>query len=224
MSRSTSSETIHRILIKPLEKGARPDVHGREPRNIRLQGKPEPDGHLVGDGLYELEIWSRIVEDYSKLGLTKAKDKLVALSGIAAYMATGVIGTEAQPASYYAGLWEKHLASQLLWRIEPSFRHSDRSFQHLSRRPRGDDGELIYRAPSFSWASVDAQFGRGVTYGEITDQELFIHVDAVYMQLKEDQNLYGELSSGHILLWGHLRKVKLQRTCRCRGAVLLVSS
>lgn len=210
-----------RIVPKPINKGIQPDVQGRELRINRLRGKPEPDPHLIGRGLYELELWSQIVEDYSKLGLTKAKDKLVALAGIAEYMATEVIGTHTQPASYCAGLWNKYLASQFLWRIEPSFRVADRTFQHLSRRPRDDDGNLVYRAPSFSWASVDAQAGQGVTYGEITDQGLLIQVDSsedsVSIRSREGGSQYGEVLGGHILLWGHLRKATLSRTVNAEG-------
>lgn len=204
-----------RILPKPLVKGLKGE-HGRELRKIRLQGEPEPDPHLVDKGLYELQLWSRIVEDYSKLDLSEGSDKLVALSGIARHMAEQGIDSSNQPAIYVAGLWDKYLASQLLWKIEPTFQHHDRAFKHPSRRPRDSNGDLIYRAPSFSWASVDAQapeYGHGIVYGEITDKDLLIEVDSgrdsVCIKQKIPRNPYGEVKGGHIMVWGQLRKARL---------------
>ena len=66
-------------------------------------------------------------------------------------------------------MWEKHLTSQLLWRVEPLFAKG--LFQYPSKRPPE------YRAPSFSWAAVDSE--TGVTYGEITDQGLLIRVKEI---------------------------------------------
>lgn len=212
-----------RILQKPLSKGLIPAMHGRELRSIRLQGKPEPDAHL--EDIYAFELWSRIVEDYSKLDLTQGKDKLVALSGIAQFVAAKVIGSDSVTAVYRAGLWDKYLASQLLWKIEPVFKPHSRTFEHLSRRPRDNHQTLIYRAPSFSWASIDAQHGKGVTYGEVTDQDLFIEVhpgkDSVSITYKVPGNLYGEVQGGHVMVWGQLRKIRLLKGVRGRFYWLL---
>lgn len=200
-----------RILRKPLNKGLIPDEHGRELRKIRLRGAQDPDAHL-GD-IYAFELWSRIVEEYSKLSLTEGKDKLVALSGIAEFVATKVIGSEQSSAVYRAGLWDKYLASQLLWKVEPVFKPYSRVFEHPSRRPRDANGDLLYRAPSFSWASIDAQYGDGVTYGEVTDQDLLIEVhtgqDAVSINCKVPKNLYGEVKGGHVMIWAKLRNIRL---------------
>lgn len=199
-----------RILTKPLYKGLKPDDHGAKLRAIRLQGRPDPCKHLIGRGLYELELWSRVVEDYSKLRLTMSNDKLVALSGIAELMAKDVIGSDHQPAVYYAGLWDKFLASQLLWKIEPVFRFSDRTFHHRSRRPRNPDRSFSCRAPSFSWASVDAEDGNGVACGEILDDsQLQIEVDSVFIKHKVHKNLYAEVERGHIMIRAKLRKIRL---------------
>lgn len=143
------------------------------------------------------------------MALTKGKDKLVALSvlggggaEVAEFMATEFMGSRSQPSIYHAVLWDSVLASQLLWKFEPVFRHQDRTFHHPSRRPRDDDGNLIYRAPSFSWASVDAQDGNGVKYGEIMDRDLFIQdsgENSVCIK-KLDKNLYGEVLGGHVMI------------------------
>ncbi|KAI9054052.1 hypothetical protein LZ554_001223 [Drepanopeziza brunnea f. sp. 'monogermtubi'] len=90
--------------------------------------------------------WKAIVEKYSLLKLTQAKEKLVALAGIAGQMYP-LLG-----APYVAGMWNnKHFTSQLLWRVEPRFHKG--VFSYPSRRPE------VYRAPSFSWAAIDAPDG-----------------------------------------------------------------
>ena len=83
--------------------------------------------------------WNGIVQHYTKCNLTMSKDKLVAISGIVKRL---------QPlfkTDYLAGLWRHGLLEQLLWHVE--------SYDQ-SRRP------LEYRAPSWSWASIDAPIGQ----------------------------------------------------------------
>ena len=88
--------------------------------------------------------WFGIIEDYSKRKLTESGDKLIALSGSAhSYyereIHKGYNGKHA--GKYAAGLWEAHMPSALLWRIRSA------------QRPE-------YRAPSWSWASLDG----GISY------------------------------------------------------------
>ncbi|GME48874.1 HET-domain-containing protein [Neofusicoccum parvum] len=77
--------------------------------------------------------WHTLIEEYSKLDLTQEMDRLPALSGIASPRGGD---------SYLAGIWTDQLPGSLCWTTSPS--------QHFPvRRPHG------YRAPSFSWASVE---------------------------------------------------------------------
>ncbi|KAH8666965.1 heterokaryon incompatibility protein-domain-containing protein [Xylariales sp. PMI_506] len=181
-------------------KGLEPERHGKALRRNRLQGADEPDPHLL-PSIYPFEIWNRIVETYSKTALTQGGDKLIALAGIARRMSE-IIGCD-----YVAGLWDKYLASQLLWRVEPLFHHISRSFSHPSTRP--DE----YRAPSFSWASIDTELGNGVTCGEVTDQDILVDIESVEIALSQDQadHKFGLIAGGCIMLWGHLRKIKLEQ-------------
>lgn len=213
-----------RILPEIPVKGLHPMTDGRQLRKFRLEGAPEPDSHLPQYDLYAFELWARVVETYSRLHLTNSRDKLIALSGIAQHMSRILSGSEIPwshlegPVEYVAGLWDKYLESQLLWRIEPVFQHSNSTFQHLSHRPKTLEGAYFYRAPSFSWASVDAQDGHGVTYGEVTDRDLLIKVASaqdcapespVSVQINETGNRYGLVSGGHIMLWCRLRRIKI---------------
>jgi hypothetical protein len=189
-------------------------------RSMRLQGLKDPDPHLQ-PGIYALELWRRIVEVYSKTAVTQPGDKLIALSGIARYMSKEIEETSKaaivrkadsaqisqqrlpEKTQYVAGLWALHLASQLLWYIEPTFRHVDGSFEHLTTSPPG------YRAPSFSWAAVDAERGNGVKYGEVTDQDLLITIEEVSVTPRSGSDEFGMLDDAYIELQVKLRKALL---------------
>jgi hypothetical protein len=140
--------------------------------------------------------WQSVVERYSKTKLTKSGDKLIALSGIAKMMSGRIPGVK-----YYAGLWDCYLESQLLWRVDPVWENGQ--FFYPSHRPA--DG---YRAPSFSWAAVDAP--RGITYGEITDQNLLIKVEEVKVFHPKDTDEFGLVSGGHVKLTGIMKKIQLE--------------
>lgn len=208
-----------RILPEVPIKGLDPSKHGSALRKIRLHGIPEPDPHPSSKSkdLYAFELWARVVEMYSKMRLLYAKDKLIALSGIAELMSTQILGTKTKPVMYVAGLWNKHLESQLLWRVEPVFRRKDRCFLHPSTRPRdvpSSPTEYIYRAPSFSWASVDAEKGTGIIYGEVTDRDLLVELyegENSVITEKASENAFGLVTRGHILIWGRLRKIQLTK-------------
>ena len=85
--------------------------------------------------------WPLIAEAYAKCHLTKETDKCMAISGIA---------EEVQLATtdlYFAGLWDSCFVEQLCWIVE----HSKNETQRRTRLQ-----PLIYRAPSWSWLSIDS--------------------------------------------------------------------
>ncbi|KAI7780372.1 hypothetical protein LA080_016096 [Diaporthe eres] len=87
-----------RILPEVSLKGLDPFKHGKDLRRIRLGDSNEPDPHIPERYRYGFELWARVVETYSRMNLTVAKDKLIALSGIAQLMSTNVIGSKEAPA------------------------------------------------------------------------------------------------------------------------------
>lgn len=95
-----------------------------------------PNESLAPNGPVALrDRWYELMEDYSFRSLTKEKDKLPALSGLASKF------QEHFPTSQYlAGLWSCHLPAALLWKTKVSF-----------------DSQLhkSYLAPSWSWASIN---------------------------------------------------------------------
>ncbi|KXJ93543.1 heterokaryon incompatibility protein-domain-containing protein [Microdochium bolleyi] len=84
--------------------------------------------------------WTEIIKQFSRTELTFASDRLPALSGIAKRQQR-VTGDE-----YLAGMWRAELVRQLPWRVRPT-----------RQKP-------AWRAPSWSWASVDGPFNRGHSY------------------------------------------------------------
>ncbi|PNP58781.1 hypothetical protein FNYG_15025 [Fusarium nygamai] len=88
--------------------------------------------------------WRKTVEDYSLLALTFEKDIFSALSGVA-HQHKQIRGS-----SYFAGLWEDSFVEDLLWHTRPrNFPvPSDYRFSGPVSRPS------IWRAPTWSWASV----------------------------------------------------------------------
>lgn len=213
-------------------KGLQPGKHGKMLRDGRLRGAADPIALDKNDAetkiVHSLELWSRIVEVYCRTDLTEDQDKLIALSGLAQRMADTIAesGIERDQIRYIAGLWNVRLASQLLWYIEPVYRgDSDSSsgkIEYLSKRPKR------YRAPSFSWASVDAQSGNGITCGHFrASDEILVEISqnrddswpgretnewtqSLWVS-NETGNKFGVVKSGHIRLWAWVHHVKLLR-------------
>ncbi|KAI1092051.1 HET-domain-containing protein [Rostrohypoxylon terebratum] len=85
-----------------------------------------------------LSEWSTAVQAYSTCNLTYPSDKLIALSGLANDMSAILRELDPKYGSYMAGMWKLTMPDSLLWKVKgPNHRPSP------------------YRAPSWSWASVD---------------------------------------------------------------------
>jgi hypothetical protein len=106
------------------------------------------------DGLYEGIRWKggwiSLVQDYSRRQLTVPHDKLPALAGLARILA------EKTGDDYFAGVWAAHIFEDLFWRVylrEETFN----SGVPLKGKVIGKASKpATYRAPSWSWASIDA--------------------------------------------------------------------
>ncbi|KAJ2986424.1 hypothetical protein NUW58_g5035 [Xylaria curta] len=93
--------------------------------------------------------WCTIVQAYTRTSLTKPNDKLIALAGVAQLMSRSNNHVEAASSEgYLAGLFKQHLLLMLEW-------HSD---GNISSRPEpAGVRPPHYRAPSWSWASIDGR-------------------------------------------------------------------
>lgn len=132
--------------------------------------------------------WSDWVEYYSALSLTYPSDKLPAISGLAKYLHRRYAN---KLGGYLAGVWEATLPHSLLWR----------SLSEDLVQPR----LVSYRAPSWSWASTDSV----IHLPRVNEPDrLFTTVLDVRCTPK-GPDLFGETSSGHLLLSGPLTEAKL---------------
>ncbi|KAF4828681.1 hypothetical protein CGCTS75_v007171 [Colletotrichum tropicale] len=140
--------------------------------------------------------WYRLLGYYNRCHLTKSDDKLVAISAIAKDMKEHLshIG---ESAVYLGGLWRSRMPRNLLWHVSEPAKRPER-----------------YRAPSWSWASVDnASFS---SYHECysdfptPNRELVSVVEVTTTPLTSDDT--GQLRGGSLTL-----KCRLLRAILARG-------
>jgi hypothetical protein len=128
--------------------------------------------------------WSDILfHQYSNRLLTKSSDKLPALAGLARLF------SEKLADDYLAGLWKKSLIKCLFWDI--------RRARTLS----------YYRAPSWSWASLDGRSSMSFLFRTNKQKEFARLIDS-HMELKGN-NPFGEVKSGWIKLQAPLLSLYL---------------
>ncbi|KAL2074692.1 hypothetical protein VTL71DRAFT_8471 [Oculimacula yallundae] len=129
-----------------------------------------------------IKFWVEILTAYSICRLTETKDALVAISGLALATATlnPVLG------DYVAGLFRNEIEYQLCWQNK----YSDPRW--TTSRPK------VYRAPTWSWASVDGPKYFGAVFAPFTNS--YVAMQEVLIELTDPQNPYGEVTSGLLAL------------------------
>ena len=136
-------------------------------------------------------VWHRIVNEYATRALTKAEDKLPALSSFAADFAR-MTGNE-----YLTGLWREDLNDDLTWVVEnPSL--DSRASTSTS-----------YTAPSWSWASYHGPLefkGASPAAAEISKAEVSL----------AGLDPFGRVSGGYLVVHGRCKDaiVKYKETSR----------
>lgn len=152
---------------------------------------PRPDG----DSEVNYRGWYEMIEEYTQRSITHQSDRFPALSGVADAIA------QTSRDIYHAGVWRKGLVEGLLWCA-------------MSR-----DGPLkkptSYRAPSWSWASVEGpvqfivyhfiercRWKRGIA--DYEQLATFMDCDVQ----KDGPDLYGTVSGGYLRLHAPLLPVK----------------
>jgi hypothetical protein len=118
-----------------------------------------------------LQIWHDVVRSYGSCDLTRKEDKLVAISGLAKAFLKGM---RLEGSDYLAGLWRMNLLHDLCW-------------YGYAGRTRSQQ----YRAPSWSWASVD---GKGAIDRAYTKD----HREAITKILEASVELLGDDSTGQV--------------------------
>ncbi|KAF5673342.1 hypothetical protein FHETE_3466 [Fusarium heterosporum] len=167
--------------------------------------------HTVAPGtLYSTEeqsdvalqrVWHNFLQEYMSRSLTFESDRLVAFAGIAkAYQSYAKI----PPHSYLAGLWRPALLESLLWFVSDGRKVSP---------PQN------YRAPSWSWASVEPEpdsagkfliGNRDINFDMKEDEEPCMPtatvIDASVTTVGPE---FGSVSDGYLILHGPLIQARL---------------
>jgi hypothetical protein len=138
---------------------------------------------------YLSALWFSIVNGYSRRQLTFARDKLVAIAGLSGTFAK-IFNTK-----YLAGMWEKDLVCQLVWRAATT---------KLKPRPKE------YQAPTWSWASINlgVYLDHTVRWVDSKAWRSFVIVDEVAVTPTMD--VFGQVESGRLRLrcqiaqWGSI--------------------
>jgi hypothetical protein len=153
---------------------------------------------LAGPASALLIQWSRTVQDYSNRDLSHSEDKLTAISGVARLFLDVIKASEGGGQEiYHAGLWSSEFVSGLLWRVE-----SDDA-----KRP------AMYRAPTWSWASIDGpvngvQIGPSILGGP-PFRHTHVAVNKVACELENEADPTGRVKGGYADLTGPLVPVEL---------------
>jgi hypothetical protein len=130
------------------------------------------------------EIWNNVLLHYTQGKLSHGSDKLIALSGVVRFVSKCL-----QHPHYLAGLWKMDLAQSLLWQ----------SGDVECSRARE------YRAPSWSWASIDGLITPGTALDpEITKEEFVIDVLEAQTTLLISSNPFGPVTAGSIRVRGRI--------------------
>ncbi|KAL9105774.1 MAG: hypothetical protein Q9227_009122 [Pyrenula ochraceoflavens] len=137
--------------------------------------------------LWLAALWAHVIERYSGARLTRPRDKLIALSGIAAKLAEN---HSLDSEMYVAGLWREGMEHLLIWQTagQPS-------------------GGWNHRAPSWSWASVDD----AVCQPNAWKSDALIATVKEVQVLKEKDNPFGKVYGGFLKIDGQLLEVGLAR-------------
>lgn len=138
------------------------DVHSRfkglehQDGTLLRRSKPASQIEVIHDGddredtsLDRYYLWSRIVQKYSRTGLSRDSDKLVTIFSLGQHMQAR-LGDK-----YIAGLWESILPSQLLWRVENFARALMASENTETNSGAPASTRHQFTAPTWSWASLN---------------------------------------------------------------------
>lgn len=134
-------------------------------------------------------IWDQIVKMYMKANLTYRTDRLVAIGGLAAAARQSIGG------KYLAGLWENHLPSSFLW---ATLDVADSSVFTVSPVEA-----QAFIAPSWSWASLNAEINLPQTPSKTGEMEAFCQILETHIELASD-DVFGQVCSGSIKVKGEL--------------------
>ncbi|KAH7628833.1 hypothetical protein B0T09DRAFT_268002 [Sordaria sp. MPI-SDFR-AT-0083] len=174
-----------------IDNGAALDSSSAGQRKRVTQGELARHAPFSGPSEVDMyELWNRLVERYSQCNITYSSDKLPALSGLAkSFSILQGSGFALNGQSYLAGVWRPYLPEALYWKPKPPLRGDV---------PFGRNRPHPYRAPSWSWSSVESPV-EWINSGQFTEPACRVE-DAKVLHL--DERYEAGMVKGGIL---HLR-------------------
>lgn len=162
-------------------------LHSRE--GLSVSGKETLYSEDADYRLYRK--WMNMVRNYTGRRLTLSSDKLVAISGLAKHIGASLTNKDV----YILGLWKRDLLLHLLWRV---------SLGQQTSRPEP------YRAPSWSWASVDGTiYNHRTTQSGVQDTSALAKIEGLQIDYVVPEDPYGQVKSAKIFLQGRVIRVGL---------------
>ena len=193
----------HTILASEVFPDGIPDLHGQccsvHPGHFSVHPVVESLEQARRGESKEIIEWNKVIERYTKCQLTYETDKLAALCGIATHFSREKLPQD----EYLAGIWASQLPFALLWRLMPD------------QKVMKEKGE--FRAPSWSWASVDGRINTYLTEnsGSHLNGELAEVLMAKVSTLSE--NTSGLATTGFLWLRGLTAKAHITGQDNIRG-------
>ncbi|KAH6970202.1 heterokaryon incompatibility protein-domain-containing protein [Fusarium avenaceum] len=137
------------------------------------------------DTLEVYERWWQISSQYAETRFTYESDRVIAFSGIAQAFRT----SHNLNARYLAGIWQGDFPAGLMWsRIPEGIAEARRS--------------LEYKAPSWSWMSIDGPYS--LSGGEGPISQTFCSIEQTHLHLEDDKHDTGLLCGGSLEMRGRL--------------------
>ncbi|KAJ4397688.1 hypothetical protein N0V93_001921 [Gnomoniopsis smithogilvyi] len=200
-----------------------PDMDGRhlteDPTPPALSDEADDDSVCFEqDYTYLLYvIWYRSIQEYSSRYLTYGTDKFPAAEGLARDIAS-----KCNVGKYLAGLWEHDLALGLLWNPVPDWenvhsparwywppsRSGDSIYARCTKLTLPVTQPTTYRAPSWSWASLDGRV-HWPSFPQNGADDLFVgdiemlngEIELLDVRLQfEGESAFGRLKEGRLTL------------------------
>jgi hypothetical protein len=180
-----------------------PRIHRKLlPEPIKHGGEAFEFFQFIDDQENDLGLWPSIINEYTRRKITHESDRLPALSGVVQkiHLETGD--------EYLAGLWREMLGHQLAWQVDVVFGSESTEWKRPAK----------YRAPSWSWASIEGPVTMRLQDGhKLRNEEKFRRSSNLQtfrlLEAKVDVaglDPFGEVSGGHLQLSARLKEVTLR--------------
>ncbi|THV07297.1 HET-domain-containing protein [Dendrothele bispora CBS 962.96] len=183
----TSTLRFHCQFLKVNVGNAVRQYHDLVSHRLAIDWIPAPDDpppSPTSDKLFHYNrsttLWDTIIANYTKRYVTNIGDKLVALAGVAQRF--NERWKQSSSSNYLAGLWHDNLQHDILWH-----KNADDLFPRLA----------TYRAPSWSWASVEGS----VVMPKMYPREWALYEVTDYRVILISENLpFGGVTAGSLTM------------------------